>query len=1390
MKRGLFLLCCMALLANGAEIGIFPEKMVYPMAGFDKWLCGKDAITAMQTRGYSWSSAIRVKLDASKITAFNVELAADCDLKSKLTIYFRREGEKGFHKECFSRSNFNASANTPQVVTVPMKNKHWKGVISAFRFDLSGKKGANWKISRIWFTGDESAVLAPVTANAVKVKKSKPVKANENANISSDIVVFPGKQKIYPLVGFKSFTQQSDCIVAEHSQPYAYTAVIPVNIRADKYKFFNCLIESPNNVSGNFTIYYMRKGEKSFKSFNYRRTSFSLAAGKSRVISIPLGGSWKGSFDRIRFDFSAKSGQKWSIRKLWFSKKLPENFKNKDFEVPVKLGSTPVKLVEKRYDLLEGREYRFALRSKGNAQVKTTVSFYNDTDECIGKKSVENISADGMQELLFSLPESTTYTVLEMSASGKSGDIIDDFKFAPTARRTGANWQASWICHPQARKTLNHSAFIYSRSFELPEMPIDGRIQLTADDGYILKINGKDVGKRLGGWQQTAYHDVTSLLKAGRNDMEITVVNENGPTAFIAELRCEMADGKIILIKTDKEFSVRQSEGKGALAPAAAALELGVPPIAPWHSVAYNTLHVRRKLEIVRNGLVFKDGKITGRLQLKDFADPVLPVLLTFPGGVSGKYLLPVKNSCVDFNIDLKAAHLLPGDYDVVADSSVVAGENHLLKVSIPKQAPEANIAVKMVQKNGYLQAELDGKPLWFSGFRARRASQRQRAYHDGNYRIILYGVSKGGSDGSNSGRSWLGPGRYDFAQIEAGLENFFKIYPETKIIITYGIDAPKWWCDAHPDECVWFEGKNTPEGLTSLASRKWRDEGKAAFRAFVRYFEKSKYASKILGYRIQAHCSGGEFQYLGTWQRKYADYSPAMKRYFRAFLKERYGSDAKLQKAWNNPSVTLADAEIPTGKERKAAELGMFRDLDKARNVADFVDCLSDSMVTGAMEFLKIVREEAPNKLAGLYGGYVYYYSGYQLLNSAHVNFGKLYRSRLADFISSPHDYIQRKVGWPGGHHGPVVGTSLYNLSWWDENDTRTILCAPGGHRHVDSMHETIGVLKRDLILQVTKGVGNVFYDLAGGWFDHPGIMEALRKTNLIGKFALSVPGFKRGQAAVLYSTESIKRLAESNNAITIPLRQDMRRNLGWSGITTDQYLLEDILQDNFPEYDCYILPNVYAPSEKVRKAIQEKLMKNGKLVIFGYAPGAFRENSGKIDLKAMKELTGINFACAPGKVARSVTGAAGKFGSGVPVSPAFYVNDKSAKPMGVFAASKRVAVAAKKLKSGASVVVTMVPEMTPAIYRELFRKHGIHILTETEDPVYYDGRFIAIHANTSGEKVLSLPEAREWFDLFRNKAVSGKSKTLKLNMERGQTEIFFIGSKADAERYQKTAL
>ena len=724
--------------AASAEIGIFPEIMLYPMAGFEKWQCGKDAITAVQTRQYSWSAIVPVELQAAKVTAFNMVLSAGEDINGKLTIYFRRKGEKTFDKASFCRKNFTAKANAPVLVTIPMKNANWKDSITGFRFDISGKQGLAWKITRIYFTGSSDAALSVGAKAKTAVKAKKP--STPAQNLSSDIVLFPGKKKLESQVGFKTFKCGETEIAAEQSKDYSYTAIIPVNItKPENYKFFNCLVQVPNNLSGNLSIYFARKGDKAFRDVNRKRAAFNIAANKEQLISIPLsGGNWKGVIDRVRIDISGKMGQKWSIRKMWFSKTEAGMFKNKAFNAAIKLDGTPATLVEKRYDLLEGREYRFAMQCSGVETASVTVDCFDDVDKKLGTFTAA--PKDGSCALEFSIPTGTTYTNITVSADGKNGSL-DNFRFGETGKRSGANWQAAWICHPQARRTADPAVFTYTREFELPTLPQDGRVQLTADDGYILVVNGKEIARRVGGWQQTALHGITSSLKPGKNKVEISVMNENGPTAMIAELRFDMADGKTILIPTDKEFSVRQTEGKGALAGSAPAMVLGIPPIPPWHSVAYNTLYVRKKLDIVSNALTFKNGKITGKLNLKDFALEQLPLLIKFDGGIAGKYNFPVKNQIAQINIDTAASNLLPGDYELIADPALISSQVTLIKFNVPPQKAEANSVVKMVLKDGYLQAEYNGKPLWFSGFRARRASQRERAYRDGDYRIILYGV-------------------------------------------------------------------------------------------------------------------------------------------------------------------------------------------------------------------------------------------------------------------------------------------------------------------------------------------------------------------------------------------------------------------------------------------------------------------------------------------------------------------------------------------------------------------------------------------------------------------------------------------------------------------------
>ena len=289
MKKLLLLLCCAICAGAFADITVFPGSKINSMAGFQSWQCGADAITAVQSRDYSWSAMVPVGFNAAKVSAFNVELSASEDINGKLTIYFRRKGEKTFDKASFCRKNFSAKANAPILVSIPMKNGNWKGDITGFRFDISGKKDVKWTVSKIYFTSEEEAVSA------------------------SEIGIFP-EMMLYPMAGFDKWLCGKDAITAVQTRPYSWSAVVPVELQAANVTAFNVVLSAAEDVNGKLTIYFRRKGEKTFDKASFCRKNFTAKANEPVLVTIPLkNGNWKDIITGFRFDISGKKVLAWKI---------------------------------------------------------------------------------------------------------------------------------------------------------------------------------------------------------------------------------------------------------------------------------------------------------------------------------------------------------------------------------------------------------------------------------------------------------------------------------------------------------------------------------------------------------------------------------------------------------------------------------------------------------------------------------------------------------------------------------------------------------------------------------------------------------------------------------------------------------------------------------------------------------------------------------------------------------------------------------------------------------------------------------------------------------------------------------------------------------------------
>lgn len=109
--------------------------------------------------------------------------------------------------------------------------------------------------------------------------------------------------------------------------------------------------------------------------------------------------------------------------------------------------------------------------------------------------------------------------------------------------RTAAADEAQWIWSPAHEKESTPAATCYFRkSFEVAQ-PQRGEVQIAADDGYELFVNGRRVA---GGndWKRLDTIDITAYLTGGSNTLAVKVVNQTAGSAGLVA-RVTVKDGGV-----------------------------------------------------------------------------------------------------------------------------------------------------------------------------------------------------------------------------------------------------------------------------------------------------------------------------------------------------------------------------------------------------------------------------------------------------------------------------------------------------------------------------------------------------------------------------------------------------------------------------------------------------------------------------------------------------------------------------------------------------------------------------------------------------------------------------------------------------------------------------
>src|SRR5262249_7723360 len=199
-------------------------------------------------------------------------------------------------------------------------------------------------------------------------------------------------------------------------------------------------------------------------------------------------------------------------------------------------------------------------------------------------------------------------------------------------------------------------------------------------------------------------------------------------------------------------------------------------------------------------------------------------------------------------------------------------------------------------------------------------------------------------------GPEWNGPhsdpNQHDFSETAPRLQRALEADPDALFLFRMSFETrwqdPKWWNALHPND-VEVRSDGTRWGA-SYGSRAWPED---VSRFLVEYMDVLKAANlydRVIAYQI---CCGTCGEWIKSWlsmDPETGDFSPAMRDYFRGWLRERYHTDAALQAAWGRNTVTLETAEVPSSVEQDTTTQGVFRDPNTARNVVDFYECYADA--------------------------------------------------------------------------------------------------------------------------------------------------------------------------------------------------------------------------------------------------------------------------------------------------------------------------------------------------------------------------------------------------------------------------------------------------------------
>ena len=629
----------------------------------------------------------------------------------------------------------------------------------------------------------------------------------------------------------------------------------------------------------------------------------------------------------------------------------------------------------------------------------------------------------------------------------------------------------------------------------------------------------------------------------------------------------------------------------------------------------------------------------------------------------------------------------------------------------------------------------------------------------------------------------WPKPGEEaDYSGVESAFEATLRADPEALFLPRFGMSAPGWWQEAHPDECLLFDdGKTHGE---CPASTVWRKECLVQLRRLVRFCE-DNYGDRMLGYHPCGQHTG-EWFYQRSWEACLSGFSGAMTAGFRGWLKDRYTTDPALRRAWRDPQITLDTAGLPTVEQRRTATHGLFRDPIIERQVIDFHEYKQLAMEQPLEEMARVIKEETGGrKIVTLFYGYFFDMSGIPNgpQTSGHLAMERMLACPHVDILCSPISYTDRESGGAGLFMTAVDSVRAAGKLWLNEDDTRTYLAAEdAGYGRVDTAQKSLWVHQRNYGHILPRRMATWYMDLGGvGWLNGQDLWDNIGKLQKHYQANVAAPATFAPEVTVIVDERSPFALA-SEHTMMRPQVYMIRQRLYRMGTAIRVHYLGDLLAGKVPPSKVYIFLNAFSLDTEARKCIAQTI--HGKTAVFFYGSGFLGDRA---DDALLSDLIGMPVSRVEAATAEAtflesdhclLDGLARQpLGSKAKLSPLWVVDPAPGITPLALLSSGEALVAAARDTTGLRVYIGTT-DVPAAFLRNVLKASNVHLYVDSDDVVSADARLLAITASEAGDKRVSLANPTSVRDALDGRILGEKTTSLEILMKQGETRLFILNS------------